>query len=391
MSDLNHHDEEEYHFDDSENFDFGEHEDVAEEEFVGEEETVIDDAPHKEWENERPTVAPKKDQESAGVKKKIIMIAGVVILLGVGYYLMVPHGNNANADEMTIPPATLKSQPVVAKQPPAVAVSNTPTASNPSTSTNTTENAPGSVLDNTANSVLGIENNMNAAPPSNNTTATTETIPESVANNTAPTAAPSTNMTDNNGSAPTTTDSMNTGTSNTPAMTSESTSSNTASTDNDNSTQMQMQMQIQTLNAQSQTLTLKLQQVTAQSEAAAARATSLAKTVAELQAQMAKLDRQLKSDTKVSSPPSLTRPSGRAEAMPSGATSQAATQSSVVYYVQAIIPGRAWIADSNGRIVTVALGDRFEALNTTVKDIDPINGLVTLSNGRQIEYGMVAQ
>lgn len=389
MSDLNHHDEEEYHFDDSENFDFGEHEDVAEEEFVGEEETVIEDTPNKEWENERPAIASKKD--ASAMKKKIIMIVGVVVVLGVGYYLMVPHGNNANADETTIPPATPKSQPAAAKQPPAVAVSNMPTASNPSTSTNTTENAPSPALDNTANSVLGIENNMNAAPPSNNMATSTDTMPENAANNMASTAAPSTDITDNSASTATTTGPMNTNTSNPAPMAAAPTSSNTntASTDNDNSTQMQMQ--IQTLNAQNQTLALKLQQVTAQSEAAAARATSLAKTVAGLQAQMAKLDRQLKSDTKVSPPSPLKRPSERAEVMVSGATSQVVTPSSVAYYVQAIIPGRAWIADSNGRIVTVTLGDRFEALNTTVKAIDPINGLVTLSNGRQIEYGMVAQ
>ena len=66
-------------------------------------------------------------------------------------------------------------------------------------------------------------------------------------------------------------------------------------------------------------------------------------------------------------------------------------KTSLVYYVQAIIPGRAWIVDSNGHIVTVAEGDRFEALNTTVKTIDPTNGIVTLANGMQIEYGMVAQ
>jgi nitrate reductase NapAB chaperone NapD len=59
--------------------------------------------------------------------------------------------------------------------------------------------------------------------------------------------------------------------------------------------------------------------------------------------------------------------------------------------VQAIIPGRAWIGDSNGRIITVTQGDRVEALNSTVSNIDPINGVVTLSNGMQIEYGMVAQ
>lgn len=370
MSDLNHHDEEEYHFDDSENFDFGEHDNTSEEEFIGDED-IIEEANAKGWENERAVAAPNKASTST-MKKKIVMGVGVVVLLIAGYYLMVPHGKVADTST-AIPAATENDN--TAK--PSSVAANTPVP-NDSTAPAVTNNQP---------ATTGVTNSSAADTDSNNAADDDDWLSGS---SSSTTASPDNTTTPPNSTAPS---SNNVSAATTAPAASESTSSDVP---NDNS----LQMQLQTLNTQNQTLTLKLQQVTAQSEAAAARAANLEKTVAQLQIQMNKMNQMLQGGTSTpNSPPPLTRTPVSARpvqaAAPASNKAVASTsnqsQSAVAYYVQAIIPGRAWIGDSNGRIVTVTQGDRLEALNSTVKDIDPINGVVTLSNGRQIEYGMVAQ
>lgn len=59
----------------------------------------------------------------------------------------------------------------------------------------------------------------------------------------------------------------------------------------------------------------------------------------------------------------------------------------LVYYIQAIIPGRAWLKDSNGKIFTVTTGDQIPGYGRII-DIDPKNGLVKTDQGRAIEYGI---
>jgi intracellular multiplication protein IcmG len=343
MSDLNHHDEEEYHFDDSENFDFGEHDASAEEEFVGDEE-VIEDTEAKAWNNERPDAVSRKKPLP---NKKIIMVAGVVILLLVGYFIMP---RNKTPAKTAIPTATAPREMAKAK-PAAMSPAPTTTESNNGvpTSQNTTSTAEDAATANSSNTALDNATNGawlntdNSTPPtSSNTQATTAAAPEEGIPVAQPNAPDETNL----------------------------------------------PMQVQTLNQENQTLTLKLQQVTAQSEATAARAKNLEKVVEQLQVQIKQMAQK--------SPPPLQRPQSEMAAEPLSAMPRSNAESNdsntpLVYYVQAIIPGRAWIADSNGRIITVTQGDRVEVLNSTVKNIDPINGIVTMSNGRQIEYGMVAQ
>jgi intracellular multiplication protein IcmG len=332
MSDLNHHDEEEYHFDDSENFDFGEHDASAEEEFVGDEE-VVEDTETKTWNNERPGVVSSKRPLP---NKKIIMVAGVVVLLIVGYFIM-PRSKTPAVTAIptaTAPREMAKANPAAAP----VSMPEVPTSQNTTSPAegDATANSPNTALDNATNGAW--LNTDNSTPPtSSNTQATTAAPEEAIP--AQPNAPDETNL----------------------------------------------PMQMQTLNQENQTLTLKLQQVTAQSEATAARAKNLEKVVDQLQAQVKQMTQ--------TSPPPLQRPRSEMAAEPLSAMPRSSAESNtrLVYYVQAIIPGRAWIADSNGRIITVTEGDRVEALNSTVKNIDPINGIVTLSNGRQIEYGMVAQ
>ena len=348
MSDLNHHDEEEYHFDDSENFDFGEHDAAAEEEFVGDEE-VVEDTEAKVWNNERPgAVSSKKPLPT----KKILIGVGVVVLLIAGYYLMVPHGK---APTMTTIPTAAAPKDIAKAKPAAAPVS--------AASSNGAPMAQ-----------------QNAAMPQQNATTTQQQNPAMGSDaNTTPDNTANGDWLSGDNTAPT---SSNTQTTTTTATTSETTPATQPNTPDESN----LPIQVETLNQENQTLALKLQQVTAQSEATAARAKSLEKVVAQLQAQVKQMTQ--------TSPPPLKRPeaaSMAAEPLSAMPRSSAESNTRLVYYVQAIIPGRAWIADSNGRIITVTQGDRVEALNSTVKNIDPINGIVTLSNGRQIEYGMVAQ
>lgn len=346
MSDLDRHDDEEYHFDDSETFDFGEH-DATEEEFIGEED-VVEDTPNKEWSNSR-SMATESAKKSLPIKK-IGMGVGIVVLLIAGYFLMVPRGNPSETTEI---PSATKTAPKVKPNQAAPAPAAAP-ASTAATNTDTTAAQPASAPaapDTTAaaNANTALDNDTSGAWLGNDNSASP-----------APSTQPATGDT-----------SADTTTTTTPA--------GSSATDDNN-----LSMQVQTLNQENQALTLKLQAVTAQSEATAARANSLEKTLAQLQAQI----KQMKQES--STPAPLQRPRSVA-ATSQSSTTPSTSKAALVYYVQAIIPGRAWIGDSNGRIITVTQGDRVEALNSTVKNIDPVNGIVTLSNGMQIEYGMVAQ
>lgn len=56
------------------------------------------------------------------------------------------------------------------------------------------------------------------------------------------------------------------------------------------------------------------------------------------------------------------------------------------YHVRAVVPGRAWLVSSRGRLFTVRTGDRIAGLGI-VEDIDIIRGVVIMSSGREITYG----
>lgn len=57
------------------------------------------------------------------------------------------------------------------------------------------------------------------------------------------------------------------------------------------------------------------------------------------------------------------------------------------YYVQAVIPGRAWLKDASGKIVSVGIGDQVQGYGTVTK-IEPRSGTVITSSGNKIEYGI---
>jgi hypothetical protein len=58
----------------------------------------------------------------------------------------------------------------------------------------------------------------------------------------------------------------------------------------------------------------------------------------------------------------------------------------IVYHLQSVIPGRAWIEDSEGGTNTVRVGDNLPQYGT-VESIDSNRGILTTSSGRVIVYG----
>lgn len=59
---------------------------------------------------------------------------------------------------------------------------------------------------------------------------------------------------------------------------------------------------------------------------------------------------------------------------------------SVSYHLRAVVPGRAWIESSSGRLFTVRTGDRIVGFGI-IEEIDVTRGLVITSSGREITYG----
>lgn len=57
------------------------------------------------------------------------------------------------------------------------------------------------------------------------------------------------------------------------------------------------------------------------------------------------------------------------------------------FFVQAIIPGRAWLEDGEGQTITVTYGDEVPGFGQ-VTEIDPQNGFVATSSGIKILYGI---
>ena len=57
----------------------------------------------------------------------------------------------------------------------------------------------------------------------------------------------------------------------------------------------------------------------------------------------------------------------------------------VNYFVQALIPGRAWLRTSNGGILTVRIGDSIPGYGM-VESIDPSQGVITTSSGETIQF-----
>ncbi|EKE01386.1 MAG: IcmG protein [uncultured bacterium] len=58
-----------------------------------------------------------------------------------------------------------------------------------------------------------------------------------------------------------------------------------------------------------------------------------------------------------------------------------------IYHVRAIVPGRVWLESTDGKSVTLRVGDSLEGYGK-VEVISPRQGLVIMSNGSYIQYGV---
>jgi len=59
----------------------------------------------------------------------------------------------------------------------------------------------------------------------------------------------------------------------------------------------------------------------------------------------------------------------------------------VPYHVKAIVPGRVWLEAGSGKIVTLRVGDKLEGYGE-VRVISPKQGMIIMSNGSIIQYGV---
>lgn len=155
----------------------------------------------------------------------------------------------------------------------------------------------------------------------------------------------------------------------------------------------QLTQQIQTLQAQLTQATSSYSDLQQQIHTNQTRVTNIEKTVNNVESQMSKVSNALQTivsattgggsstmPTQASQPPSREGPRTVYQAPPSSAQGNS-------YFIQAIIPGRAWLQDSSGQTITVTYGDAVPGLGKVTK-IDPENGMVVTSAGVNIMYGI---
>jgi len=110
-------------------------------------------------------------------------------------------------------------------------------------------------------------------------------------------------------------------------------------------------------------------------------ADGLTKTVARVEQQMMQINNALQTLVTAAKPTNM--PQIRPATQSLGSTLPPARS----YYVQAIIPGRAWLKANNGQIITVGLGDSIPGFGQ-VTLIDPQNGMVRTNAGMAINYAI---
>ena len=129
-----------------------------------------------------------------------------------------------------------------------------------------------------------------------------------------------------------------------------------------------------------------------QMQSSNARITNMERSIAHVESQMSKVNNALQAIVAAATSQSAAMPSGYVSNTSGGGirtTYQAPSDlgQANVYYIQAIIPGRAWIRTSNGQTITVTYNDEIAGLGKVTK-IDAENGLVVTSSGAKIAYGI---
>lgn len=178
------------------------------------------------------------------------------------------------------------------------------------------------------------------------------------------------------------------------------------------SMEAQLEQRLQTLESQSSSLNEKISNIEKQSAQNTSQINTLSRGVGNVQTQVADLNNTItsllaavkKRATQVAQPssrpaelypartpsrtPVSSRDSGSKASYVSGATPERFKQSDKLsFFVQAIIPGRAWLKDNENRIVSIGEGDTVPGYGKVVA-IDPRNGFVTMSSGTKFEYGI---
>ena len=64
-----------------------------------------------------------------------------------------------------------------------------------------------------------------------------------------------------------------------------------------------------------------------------------------------------------------------------------ATKPLAIYHIRAIVPGRVWLESADGKSVTLRVGNKLEGYGT-VEVISPQQGMVLMSDGSYIQYGV---
>lgn len=144
-----------------------------------------------------------------------------------------------------------------------------------------------------------------------------------------------------------------------------------------------LEMQIGQLNSQ-------LSAATQMNTSNQAQISSLIKSIDNMQTQMAKLNNAMQvmvhavGQTNNSNTGGFINPNG------GGGGSAAGNINTPDYYVQAVIPGRAWLKNADGQILTVTQGDPVPGYGT-VSLIDAQNGIVMTSTGVKFAFGIDAK
>lgn len=156
----------------------------------------------------------------------------------------------------------------------------------------------------------------------------------------------------------------------------------------------QLTQQVQALQAQVAQMSSNYNNLMQQIQTDDSRITNIEKSINNVESQMSKVSDALQTivNAAVSGGVGMEQQMGAYQPRPQAQGARTVYQASPStrgnsYFIQAIIPGRAWLQDTEGRTITVTYGDSIPGLGKVTK-IDPENGVVVTSAGIKIMYGI---
>ncbi len=146
-----------------------------------------------------------------------------------------------------------------------------------------------------------------------------------------------------------------------------------------------LQKRVEGLEAQVAQLNAQIASNTQLNTSNQAQIASLIKSIDVLQSQVTRVNKAMQTLVSGVSQAGGLTPSANTASYPSNTMQKAPS-----YYVQAIIPGRAWLKNADGQIITVAQGDPVPGYGT-VATIDSQSGMVVTSTGTKFVFGINVQ